>query len=68
VKDEMKVILEIEDDALCYSPHPRDEPPLRMAERRVEGANEKGARHPSALQRLIDDAATQMVDVNLQVR
>jgi hypothetical protein len=67
VKHEVKVAIEVEDDALADAPHGLDPPAMDLAERRIERAHQKRARHAHLSELLADDPAAQVQQVNLDV-
>src|SRR5439155_10342971 len=64
VEDEEELALELEDDALAEAAEPDDPPALRLADRRIDGADEKWGREPDTLERLPDHARGQVLDVD----
>ena len=67
VEHEVKVALEVEDDALAHAAHRLDALAVRLAERGIERAARGRAGHANRLERLADDAAAQVHQVDFDV-
>src|SRR4029077_17598820 len=64
MQDQMQIGLEIEDDALSHATHRLHRPAVCLAEGRIERADEKRARYPDALERLADDPAPKVDQID----
>ena len=63
VQDEPEVVVQAERDALAEPAQAADVPAVRRGERRVHGAQEERAGQAHALERLVQDASLQRLDV-----
>jgi hypothetical protein len=65
--DEEEIAFESEDDPLPHPAEPEDAGPFNSAKRRVNGADEEGARHANVLERLADRLRADGLDVDGEI-
>lgn len=67
MKHEVKVFIEVEDDALAHTPGRRDAPAVNLAQRRIERTNEEGARDAHLRELLAEDPPAQVEQIDFDV-
>jgi len=67
MQHEVKIGIEVQHDALSDASRGLDAPAVDFAQRRIERANEKGARHAHLRELAADDATAQVEQVHFDV-